>query len=81
MEWFSAPVIAVSQNSCEMVDYSGQWIGEFRSQITPWVTGAHLRESRVGTTSHANFPGLLIPSIGSAENSGSCYGFHYRWSG
>ncbi|MCS5590574.1 MAG: alpha-galactosidase [Candidatus Thioglobus sp.] len=81
MEWFSAPVIAVSQNSCEMVDYSGQWIGEFRSQITPWVTGAHLRESRVGTTSHANFPGLLIPSIGSAENSGSCYGFHYGWSG
>ena len=81
MEWFSAPVIAVSQNSCEMVDYSGQWSGEFRSQVTPWVTGIHLRESRSGTTSHANFPGLLVPTVSCSENSGSCYGFHYGWSG
>ena len=81
VEWFSTPVIAASQNSSEMIDYGGQWSGEFRSQVTPWVMGAHLRESRVGTTSHANFPGLLIPSIGCSENSGSCYGFHYGWSG
>ena len=81
MDWLSAPVIQVSQNSNEMIDYSGQWGGEFQNQITPWVTGAHLRESRSGTTSHANFPSLLIPTIGSSENSGSCYGFHYGWSG
>ena len=81
MDWLSAPVIQVPQNSNEMIDYGGQWSGEFRSQTTPWVTGAHLRESRSGTTSHANFPSLLIPTIGSSENSGSCYGFHYGWSG
>jgi alpha-galactosidase len=81
MDWFSAPVILAPQNSNEMIDYGGQWGGEFRSQITPWVTGTHLRESRSGTTSHANFPGLLIPTIESSENSGSCYGFHYGWSG
>ena len=81
MEWFSAPVVEVSQTSKEMVDYGGHWSGEFRSQVTPWVTGVHLRESRVGTTSHAHFPGLLIPTIESSENSGSCYGFHYGWSG
>jgi len=81
MEWFSAPVVEVSQTSKEMVDYGGYWSGEFRSQVTPWVTGVHLRESRVGTTSHAHFPGLLIPTIESSENSGSCYGFHYGWSG
>ena len=81
MDWLSAPVIQVTQNSNEMIDYGGQWSGEFRSQTTPWVTGAHLRESRSGTTSHANFPSLLIPTIGSSENSGSCYGFHYGWSG
>ena len=81
MDWLSAPVIQVPQNSNEMIDYGGQWSGEFRSQITPWVTGTHLRESRSGTTSHANFPSLLIPTIGSSENSGSCYGFHYGWSG
>ena len=81
MDWLSAPVIQVPQNSNEMIDYSGQWGGEFQNQITPWVTGAHLRESRSGTTSHANFPSLLIPTIGSSENSGSCYGFHYGWSG
>ena len=81
MEWFSAPVVEFSQTSKEMVDYGGYWSGEFRSQVTPWVTGVHLRESRVGTTSHAHFPGLLIPTIESSENSGSCYGFHYGWSG
>ena len=81
MDWLSAPVIQVPQNSNEMIHYGGQWSGEFRSQTTPWVTGTHLRESRSGTTSHANFPSLLIPTIGSSENSGSCYGFHYGWSG
>jgi len=81
MDWFSAPVMLAPQNSHEMIDYGGQWSGEFRSQTTQWVTGVHLRESRSGTTSHANFPGLLVPTIGSSENSGSCYGFHYGWSG
>ncbi|MDA7578920.1 alpha-galactosidase, partial [bacterium] len=30
MEWLSAPVIAASQSSNEMIDYGGQWGGEFR---------------------------------------------------
>ncbi|MDC6455624.1 alpha-galactosidase [Candidatus Pseudothioglobus singularis] len=81
MEWLSTPVIAASQGSNEMIDYGGQWGGEFRKQLTPWVTGVHMRESRSGTTSHANFPGLIIPSKACSENLGSCYGFHYGWSG
>lgn len=81
MEWLSAPVIEAPQTSNEMLDYGGHWGSEFRSQRTPWVTGVHLRESRVGTTSHAHFPGLMIPTAGSSENLGSCYGFHYGWSG
>ena len=81
MEWLSAPVIEVTQASEEMVDYGGHWGGEFRRQVTPWVTGIHLRESRVGTTSHAHFPGLIVQTIESSENAGSCYGFHYGWSG
>ena len=81
MEWLSAPVIEAPQASNEMLDYGGHWGSEFRSQRTPWVTGVHLRESRVGTTSHAHFPGLMIPTAGSSENLGSCYGFHYGWSG
>ena len=81
MEWLSAPVLEAPQTSNEMLDYGGHWGSEFRSQRTPWVTGVHLRESRVGTTSHAHFPGLMIPTAGSSENLGSCYGFHYGWSG
>lgn len=81
MEWLSAPVIEAPQTSNEMLDFGGHWGSEFRSQRTPWVTGVHLRESRVGTTSHAHFPGLMIPTAGSSENLGSCYGFHYGWSG
>jgi alpha-galactosidase len=64
-----------------MIDYGGQWCGEFQRQTNRWTTGARLRESLTGTTGHANFPGLLIPTIGSSENLGSCYGFHYGWSG
>ena len=81
MEWLSTPVFAASQSSNEMIDYGGQWGGEFRKQLTPWVTGVHMRESRSGTTSHANFHGLIIPSKACSENLGSCYGFHYCWSG
>ena len=81
MEWLSAPVIEAPQTSNEMLDYGGHWGSDVRSQRTPWVTGVHLRESRVGTTSHAHFPGLMIPTAGSSENLGSCYGFHYGWSG
>ena len=81
MDWLSAPVLPAPQNSNEMIDYGGQWCGEFQSQTNRWTMGARLRESRTGTTGHANFPGLLIPTIGSSENSGSCYGFHYGWSG
>jgi alpha-galactosidase len=81
IDWLSAPVLPAPQSSCEMIDYGGQWCSEFQSQTNPWTMGARLRESRTGTTSHANFPGLLIPTIGSSENSGSCYGFHYGWSG
>ena len=80
MEWLSTPVIASSQSSNQMIDYGGQWGGEFRKQLTPWVTGVHMRESRSGTTSHANFPGLIIPSKACSENLGSCYCFHYGWS-
>ena len=40
-----------------------------------------LKRVKGGTTSHAHFPGLMIPASGSSENSGSCYGFHYGWSG
>ena len=63
------------------VDYGGHWGGEFRSRLRHGSQAFTLRESRAGTTSHAHFPGLMIPSSGSSENSGSCYGFHYGWSG
>ena len=81
MEWLSTPVIAASQSSNEMIDYGGQWGGEFRKQINAVGHRSHMRESRSGTTSHANFPGLIIPSKACSENLGSCYGFHYGWSG
>jgi alpha-galactosidase len=81
MDWLAAPVLPAPHNSTEMIDYGGQWCGEFQRQVSLWTTGAHLRESRLGRTGHDHFPGLLIPTIGSSENSGSCYGFHYAWSG
>lgn len=58
LQWLAAPVFPAPQNSSEMLDVSGRWIGEFQINTVPWSAGIHLRESRTGRSGHEHFPGL-----------------------
>jgi alpha-galactosidase len=81
LDWLAAPVLPAPQYSDEMLDFSGRWCGEFQPNQIPWSAGMRLRENRTGRTGHEHFPGLLIPTIGTKNSNGECFGFHYGWSG
>lgn len=81
VEWLAAPVFPAPQFSDEMIDVAGRWIGEFQLQRTPWSAGVRMRESRVGRTDHAHFPGVIVPCRGATNTQGEAVAFHYGWSG
>ena len=81
LDWLAAPVLPAPQQSDEMIDYSGRWIGEFQPNRIAWSAGIHARENRTGRTGHEHFPGLIIPCTGATNTQGEAYGFHYGWSG
>lgn len=81
LHWLAAPVFPASQQSDEMMDFSGRWCGEFMPQRTPWSPGMRYRENRTGRTGHEHFPGLIVLERGATNTQGGAYGFHYGWSG
>ncbi|WP_299417236.1 alpha-galactosidase [uncultured Sulfitobacter sp.] len=81
LDWLAAPVMPAPQLSDTMLDFSGRWVGEFQSNITPWSAGIRMRESRVGRSDHAHFPALIVPCRGASNTQGQAYAFHYGWSG
>ena len=81
LSWLAAPVLPAPQLADEMIDFSGRWCGEFRTNVIRWQPGMRLRENRTGRTGHEHFPGLFIPCRGTTNTRGVVYGFHYGWSG
>ena len=81
LHWLAAPVLPAPQQSEEVIDVSGRWCREFQISRTAWSAGMRYRENRTGRTGHEHFPGLLIPTTGTTNTEGECYGFHYGWSG
>lgn len=81
LSWLAAPVLPAPHLADEMIDFSGRWCGEFRTNVIPWRPGVRLRENRTGRTGHEHFPGLFIPCRGTTNTRGIVYGFHYGWSG
>lgn len=81
LSWLAAPVLPAPPLADEMIDFSGRWCGELRTNATRWQPGVRLRENRTGRTGHEHFPGLFIPCRGATNNRGVAYGFHYGWSG
>ncbi|WP_293576572.1 alpha-galactosidase [Phaeobacter sp.] len=81
VQWLAPPVFPAPQNSQEMIDFHGRWIGEFQVSRTPWAPGARLRDNPTGRTGHEHFPGLIVPCNGATNTQGQAYGFHYGWSG
>ncbi len=81
VSWLAAPVVPASQNSDVMIDFSGRWCGEFKTNEIAWMPGCHVRDNPTGRTGHEHFPGLIIPNRGAANIGGDIYAFHYGWSG
>ncbi|CUI44375.1 alpha-galactosidase [Cognatishimia activa] len=81
LDWLAAPVFPASQQSEEIIDFTGRWIGEFQMNHTPWSAGLRLRENRTGRTGHEHFPGAIVACSGASNTSGQAYAFHYGWSG
>ncbi len=81
LHWLAAPVLPGPQQSDEMIDFAGRWIGEFQTNRTAWSPGMRYRENRTGRTGHEHFPGLIVPCRGATNTQGEAYAFHYGWSG
>ena len=81
LHWLCAPAFPAPQDAAGMIDLSGRWCGEFRTNRLPWTPGAHLRENRTGRSGHEHFPALLIPGPGATNTAGEARAFHYGWAG
>lgn len=81
VNWLSCPVLPADTGATQMIGYHGRWCQEFQPQTVPWLKGAHVRENRLGRTSHEQFPGLVLPGAGSDDMSGPVWGVQLAWSG
>ena len=81
LQWLACPALPAPDTSDHMIGFEGRWCQEFQTQEIPWNRGLHVRENRLGRTSHEHFPGLIVPTYGASQNSGDVFGFHLGWSG
>ena len=81
LQWLCCPALPAPDNSDHLIGFHGRWCQEFRTQQILWARGSHVRENRLGRTSHEHFPGLMVPTTGATETHGGVYGFHLGWSG
>ncbi|MGJ3263994.1 MAG: alpha-galactosidase [Salinarimonas sp.] len=58
----AAPALPGPPSGEAVATFAGRWTGEFQRRDVPWAAGPHVREIREGRTSHAAYPGVLMPS-------------------
>ena len=81
VDWITAPVLTLPEESQEFIDYVGRWSREFGEERVAVRRGAHVRESRRGRPGHDHFPGVVVPLPGATATEGGTYGVHFGWSG
>jgi len=81
IEWLAAPVIAPAQQFSEQLSFFGRWCAEFDVERLPISVGLTKHENRRGRTSHEAFPGSILLSPTTDEESGDCFAIHLGWSG
>jgi len=81
INWCAAPTIPLPDHLTQIMSFEGRWSNEFQRKSLDLFLGSFVRENRKGKTSHDNFPGLVIHTAHTNEQSGECYGFHLGWSG
>ena len=81
VDWLAAPVLAPAQLYSEQISFHGRWCAEFGTARSPIPLGAAVRENRRGRTSHDAFPGMILLTPETGEESGACLSCHLGWSG
>lgn len=81
IEWLAAPVLAPGQQFSEQLSFFGRWCAEFDVERLPITVGLTKHENRRGRTSHEAFPGSILLSPTTDEESGPCLAMHFGWSG
>ncbi|MFD0915020.1 alpha-galactosidase [Pseudahrensia aquimaris] len=81
VDWMSAPIIPVPQLYSEYLHFHGRWCAEFHIDRRAVPMGLVKSENRRGRTSHEAFPGTVMLTPTTDEESGRCLGVHMGWSG
>ncbi|MGB7285998.1 MAG: alpha-galactosidase, partial [Salaquimonas sp.] len=81
LEWLSAPVLAPAQQFSQQLSFFGRWCAEFDIERLPISVGLTKHENRRGRTSHEAFPGSILLTPTTDEESGHCLAMHLGWSG
>lgn len=81
LNWCAAPTIPLPEHLNKIMSFEGRWSNEFQRKSLDLFLGCYVRENRKGKTSHDSFPGLVMHTNTTNEQSGECYGFHLGWSG
>ncbi len=81
VDWLAAPAIALDQHYSQFFSFHGRWCAEFEIERLAVPVGTIMRENRRGRTSHDAFPGIIMLTPETGEESGTCLGCHLGWSG
>ncbi|MEZ5934748.1 MAG: alpha-galactosidase [Alphaproteobacteria bacterium] len=81
IDWLTVPVLAPAQLYSEQISFHGRWCAEFGMTRSPVLPGAMVRENRRSRTSHDAFPGIILLTPETGEETGACLGCHFGWSG
>lgn len=81
VQWLAAATLPLPGHAQAVRSYAGQHNHEFMLQTDTLTRSLWRRESRRGRTSHDCFPGAVVTTPGSTDDSGLVYGAHLAWSG
>jgi alpha-galactosidase len=79
--WLAAGTLMLPGQARQVRSYAGQHLHEFMLQLDPLTRSLWRKESRRGRTSHDCFPGAVVVSAGTTDDTGLAWGAHLAWSG
>ena len=81
VQWLAAGTLRLPGHCDTVRSYAGQHVHEFMLQVDPLTRSLWRKESRRGRTSHDCFPGAVVTTPGTTDDTGLVFGAHLAWSG
>lgn len=81
VQWLAAATLQLPGHCDTVRSYAGQHVHEFMLQVDPLTRSLWRKESRRGRTSHDCFPGAVVTTPGTTDDTGLVFGAHLAWSG